>query len=77
MRRPDGHRHVIADVRVDDFLVFARVVWVRYVEADGALCDVEGFVVHFVPVRWRAGRFGWERELHGSEAVVCGFWGDV
>jgi hypothetical protein len=73
VRRPDRHRHVIADVCVDDFFVFARVVRVRDVEADGALCDVEGLVVHFVPVRWRTGRFGWERELDGSEAVVCGF----
>ena len=77
MRRPDGHRHIITDVCVDDFFVFARVVRVRDVEADGALCDVEGLVVHFVPVRWRTGRFGWERELDGSEAVVCGFRGDV
>jgi hypothetical protein len=72
VRRPDRHRHVIAGVRVDDFLVFARVLWVRDVEADSALCDVEGLVVHFVPVRWRTGRFGWERQLDGSEAVVCG-----
>jgi hypothetical protein len=73
VRRPYRHRHVVAGVRVDDFLVFARVRRVRDVEADGALRDVEGLVVHFVPVGWRAGRFGGERELDGSEAVVCGW----
>ena len=71
VRRPDWNRHVIADLRVDDFFVFARVFWVRDVEPDGALRDVEGLVVHFVPVRWRAGRFGWECQLDGSEAIVC------
>ena len=71
MRRPDRHRHVVADVCVDSFFVFARLGRVRDVEADGAFGDVEGLVVHFVPVRWRAGRFGWKCQLDGSEAVVC------
>lgn len=66
MRRPDRHRHVIAGVRVDDLFVFARVLRVWHVESDRPLSDVEGLVVHFVPVGWRAGRFGRQGELDCS-----------
>lgn len=60
MRRADGDDHVVARLGVDDLLVFARVFGVRDVEADAALGDEEGLVVHFVPVGWRAGGFGGE-----------------
>lgn len=68
--RADGNGHVIADVSVDDFLVLARVLGVGDVEADGSLGDVESLIVHFVPVRWWTGGFGWEGQFDRTQAVV-------
>ena len=39
-------------------------------ESYSAFGDEEGFVVHFVPVGFRAFDSGWNDEFHGTEAVV-------
>ena len=70
VRRSDGHDHVVPSFGVDDFLIRAWVARLRDVEADGALGDEEGLVVHFVPVRWRAWGFGRHYELCDADAVV-------
>lgn len=40
---------------------YTHRVW--NVEADGALRDEEGLVVHFVPVRWGPGGSRWENQF--------------
>lgn len=74
VRRADRHDHVVACFCVDDFFVRAldggiRGVW--DVEAHGAGGDVEGLVVHFVPVWWGAGGLRGHDEFCDAEAVVC------
>lgn len=63
VRRPDRHRHVVADVGV-------VVSAVRSVESHHALRHEEGLVVHFVPVCWGAGGVGRECEFCRAYAVV-------
>jgi hypothetical protein len=58
--RADRDGHVIAGLGVDGFEVAAGVGRVRDVERDCAGGDVEGLVVHFVPVGRGAGGFGGE-----------------
>ena len=68
----DRNHHIVAYFSVDNLLVFARAFDVWDVEADDALCDEEGFVMHFVPVGWWARGSWWEDEFCNSQAVVCG-----
>ena len=70
MRRSNRHYHVVARFSVDDLFVVAWSVRIRDVEADHSLGDVEGLVVHFVPMGWRTWCSRWEGELCYADAVV-------
>lgn len=64
------HDHVIARFGVDDFLVAAFFGRIGDVETDTSLCDVEGLVVHLVPVRWWTGCLGWHGQLCYTNSVI-------
>ena len=63
MRGTRGYSNVITDFCVD-YLAVGRV------EADGALGDEEGLVMHLMPVGWGAGSASWDGEFGAAEAVI-------
>jgi len=64
-----SHRngYVLACLGVDIGLWFLEA---SGVEADGSFSHEEGFIVHLVPMRRRAGSVRWEDEFNGSETIV-------
>lgn len=63
MRRSRRHRHRITNPSIDSLSV-------QTVKAELALEGEEDFVVHLVPVRWRAGGSGRDGERRGADAHV-------
>jgi len=66
VRRPHRHSHIVPRLGVDVF----SVIVAGGEEADGALRDEEGLIVHFVPVRWGTVGVRRDDDFGGAEAVV-------
>ena len=67
MRRTNRNSHEVANLGINIALWFVEA---GGMEAHSSFGDEEGLIVHFVPMRWRAGCVRRDDELGGAETIV-------